>query len=658
MANDANIRAVITAEDRASATIKNFGDNVNKVGTSVSRIGSQIAHVAEIAGGAIVGFGALSIKAFSESEDLIAQTNAVLKSTGEIAGVTADQVTKLATSWQKQTKFSDESVRGAENILLTFTKINKDIFPQTLEAVLNLSTAMHEDLQSASVQVGKALQDPILGITALRRVGVNFNDAQKEVVKNLVETGHQAEAQAIILKELQTEFGGSAVAAGDTFAGSLAKLKNQLNDVQESIGKLLIDALEPYMKQLATYISTHGPQIQAMINTFIDTIKTLTIVLHNHWKEIVGVFVAYKSLKIVAEVTTLFRALGLTLGASRVAMGAMGSESLATGSILARGLTLLGPYALAIGAVGAAGFGLYQVYKNLHKSYQDNLEDVKQTMNWTGRYKGSVDLLTLANDRQKDATAAVKQKVTDLTNTFAQTVPLQETVARKAQAVADAQNNVNNALITYGINSPQWQAAVLNLRQKQDDLNNSQLAELGNNLQIQTLEGQLRTARDELAASTGQLASWQDYLNGKYDVGIKLLGTTKDAINLQVIPAINGLIGKIGQVQQTVGVGIQMTGGGNLQGGVNVQGHRAGGGPITSGTPYMVGERGPEVVIPNQNSNVVPNNKIGSTTNLTVNVGVYAGTDIEKRKLAQSLFSALQDAAGSQNKTVSQLMGM
>ena len=49
-------------------------------------------------------------------------------------------------------------------------------------------------------------------------------------------------------------------------------------------------------------------------------------------------------------------------------------------------------------------------------------------------------------------------------------------------------------------------------------------------------------------------------------------------------------------------------------------GFRAAGGAVTGGTPYVVGERGPELFVPNGSGSIVPNNRMGgSTINLTVN---------------------------------------
>ena len=268
---DANIKAVITAEDRASATLSRFGNKASGMSNVLRRSLKLAAVGVAAAGAAVVAFGVSSVKSYQESEEALTQLNAVLKSTKGVAGVTAKEATNLANSLQKVTKYSDEETLGAENLLLTFTKISKDIFPQATETVLDMSTALGQDLKSSSIQLGKALQDPILGVTALRRVGVNFNDAQKEVIKNLVETGRSAEAQKMILKELQTEFGGSARAAGETFAGKLAILKNQFDEIKESIGKTIVEAITPFVKQLADFVASD--QFQAWLTNLTNWLQ-------------------------------------------------------------------------------------------------------------------------------------------------------------------------------------------------------------------------------------------------------------------------------------------------------------------------------------------------------------------------------------------------
>jgi hypothetical protein len=196
---------------------------------------------------AIGGFLKTSITDAMETQDVVTQLNAVLKSTEGIAGVTAEQVMELGNVFERTTKFSAEATIGGQNLLLTFTNIGKDVFPLATETMLDMSQALKQDLKSSATQLGKALNNPIEGVSALSRVGVQFTKEQKELIKTLQESGRIEEAQAIILKELQTEFGGSAVAAGTTFSGKLEILKNKLGGVTQQIG----DGILPKLTELA-----------------------------------------------------------------------------------------------------------------------------------------------------------------------------------------------------------------------------------------------------------------------------------------------------------------------------------------------------------------------------------------------------------------------
>ena len=186
------------------------------------------------------GFIKDSIAKSGEAQKVNAQLNAVLKSTGGIAGITAGEVQRMAGELSLITTYGKTATVEAANLLLTFTKIGKDVFPDTLAIVQDMSIALKQDLKSSAIQVGKALQDPILGVTALRRVGVNFAKDQVEVIKKMVETGDAAGAQAYILKELQTEFGGSAKAAAETFPGAIAQLNNAFSGLKRGVGDAII----------------------------------------------------------------------------------------------------------------------------------------------------------------------------------------------------------------------------------------------------------------------------------------------------------------------------------------------------------------------------------------------------------------------------------
>ena len=171
-----------------------------------------------------------------EAEGVQAQLAAALVSTGGAAQRNIGQLNAVAASLQKTTVFGDEATNAMQGLLLTFANIKGDVFDQATVAVQNVATALHTDLQSAALQVGKALNDPVLGMTALSRSGIQFSEAQKEAVKAMVETNNIVGAQAIILAELEKQFGGSAVAARDTLGGALKSLGNAWGDLFELSG--------------------------------------------------------------------------------------------------------------------------------------------------------------------------------------------------------------------------------------------------------------------------------------------------------------------------------------------------------------------------------------------------------------------------------------
>lgn len=252
----------------AAEYYKELDKSERKAGTSGKAITSGLASIggAVITGGiAAVSAGLASMGGFmayasgeaKEAENIQTQLNAVLESTGGVAGITAEMANELAANYANLTKFSDEAVLSGENILLTFTNIGDDIFPDATETMLDMSQALGQDLQSSAIQLGKALQDPVLGVNALRRVGVNFNEEQQEVIANLVETGNVAEAQRMIIDELAREFGGSAVAAGKTFEGQWTILQNRMSNVAETVGTALLPILNRLMTDVIMPLIPH-----------------------------------------------------------------------------------------------------------------------------------------------------------------------------------------------------------------------------------------------------------------------------------------------------------------------------------------------------------------------------------------------------------------
>jgi hypothetical protein len=252
---DVPVRLKTTYDDKGTRAAKKDFQGIEK---SAKALGGAI--IAAFGTQQIIEFGRESLNLAREQALAEAQLAQVIESTGNVAGVTADEMRELASRLQDVTNFGDEATISAQALLLTFTNIGGEVLPDATKIVLDMSQALGQDLRTSALQLGKALNDPISGITALTRAGVQFTDEQEELIKSLVETGRTAEAQAVILEELNTQFGGSAAAAREAAGGSVA-LGNAYGDLQEQAGFLLGDILglnDGMENQIAIVDTTSG----------------------------------------------------------------------------------------------------------------------------------------------------------------------------------------------------------------------------------------------------------------------------------------------------------------------------------------------------------------------------------------------------------------
>mgnify|MGYP003673950394 CR=1 FL=1 len=247
------------AMKKAQKGLKKFGKNIEKTGKSMT-MGLTLP---------ILAFGASAVKAFDEQQKAIAQVEAGLKSTGNQVGFTSEQLQKMAADLQKTTLFGDEEIlKGATAQLLTFTNIAGDQFARTQEVALDLATRLDGDLKSASIMLGKALNDPVANLSALSRAGIQFSEEQKATVKAMVKTNNLAGAQTLILNELEKQYGGSAAAAAEAGMGPIQQLMNQFSDITEQIGMRLI----PHIKKLVAWITGLAEKFDALSEEQKDNI--------------------------------------------------------------------------------------------------------------------------------------------------------------------------------------------------------------------------------------------------------------------------------------------------------------------------------------------------------------------------------------------------
>lgn len=239
---------------------------------SVDGMSDKFGKLKALIGGLAIAAGIKGIfGAVTESENAVAQLDARLKSTGNTSGLTRDQLIDLSKELEHISTNGDEAVLSVETLLLTFGNIKGPVFRDATKIVLDMSTALGQDLQTSARQVGLALNDPLLGITKLQKANVTFSDEQKTLIKTLVQTGQAAAAQGVVLDALSVKFGGAAEAAANTFGGALKQLKEAAGDLMEGDGGNLPQMTES-VKSLTAPL--RDPQVQqgfaAMISGLTD----------------------------------------------------------------------------------------------------------------------------------------------------------------------------------------------------------------------------------------------------------------------------------------------------------------------------------------------------------------------------------------------------
>ena len=239
---------------------KAFGDQQSKLGKTLRATGKAAKFAGAALGAGIAAAAAVGVKGLIADEKAMAKVESTLKSTKNAAGVTKDEILNLSNAMQAQTGIGGDVIRTNQSVLLTFTGIRNGvketdkIFDRATRTIVDMSVALDQDMKSSTIQVGKALNDPIKGITALSRVGVQLNDIQIESIRNFTEQGNKMAAQKVILKELETQFGGTANAMGQTAAGQWARAKVALEEVAKAATKALL----PVLTKLADWMNRKG----------------------------------------------------------------------------------------------------------------------------------------------------------------------------------------------------------------------------------------------------------------------------------------------------------------------------------------------------------------------------------------------------------------
>ena len=292
--------------------LKNAQSAIGKIGGGLKNIGKGFM----VAGAATAAIGAIGVKfakAAEEAAKVDAKLASVTKSMG-LFGNQAGQVTQrlegVSQSLMRSTGIDDEKIKSTQALLMTFKEIavtagqTGGSFDRATKAALDLEAVGFGGAEGAAKQLGKALNDPIRGITALTRSGVTFTEVEREKIKALTESGQVLEAQNMILTAVETQVGGTAEA---TKTASMV-MSTAFGEFQEQIGAELL----PLFNQIATTVTdTLGPLAQQLIPIFTSLFEVIAPLFEKLGPILVKVFGALGPLfeTLISAILPLFDAL-------------------------------------------------------------------------------------------------------------------------------------------------------------------------------------------------------------------------------------------------------------------------------------------------------------------------------------------------------------
>jgi hypothetical protein len=255
-------------------TLDNTSRTMSKFGSSVSKSFAKIGKAAAI-GGAAAAAGALALgKAAFSAAEAASTSNARIEQVATSMGLFGDQVGKvsdrlieLANEQARLTGVNQNTIKESQALLLTFSNIAESAdevggaFDRATQLTLDMAAAGFGSATDNAKQLGKALNDPIKGISALARSGVTFTEQQKELIETLVESGDLLAAQDVILTEIENQVGGTAVAT----ANASDRIKVAFSQITEQIGMALLPVFE---KLTGFVLDTVVPGIQKLVDVF------------------------------------------------------------------------------------------------------------------------------------------------------------------------------------------------------------------------------------------------------------------------------------------------------------------------------------------------------------------------------------------------------
>jgi hypothetical protein len=590
---------------QAEKDLVGFSKKIEKFGKGMADVGAKMSLAITAP---IIAFAGAGIKEAQETAVAMGKVSNALAQTGAVAGQTAPQLEKAAAAFETKSLYEADQILGDVTATMArFGKILPANFQAAQQAAVDLAAATGKDLAGAASLVGRALQDPVKGMKALKEVGITLTDAQKKQVAQWMATGDAAKAQAFVLDQINAKVKGAAAAAQET--QPFNKLTDAFKSLAESLGTILL----PFLIQLSNWAVSAAaafqaldPNVQAIVVGFIAVAAA-----------------AGPLLVVVGNLIKLFSGVKVLVQFAAGLLGVATAEGTAATGATAAGIAfraMLGPLALIVGAATA----VYLAWKY----WPQIVQIVKDVWNAVSTYLGP---------KLRAVFDALMVPIRGVVNAFKwmqDKVVGHSYVPDMVDGIAAEMKRLPKVMVEPAQRATEEVTALFDEMSKIDwipevgfvaagptevtDKTVKGLAELGK-INEDTTAKMADQWRDMANSAVGSMRSMVDaFKSGDILGGIQ---TLLNAV-LDVLKALKG-IGIIGG-----GAGATTASAG-ARGGFG--GARALGGPVVPGKSYMVGENGPEFFSTKRRGFIHPSGREGQQARVMVVPSPYFDVVVDRR---------------------------
>jgi hypothetical protein len=267
-----------------SADVTGWTGGLNKALSSLTAFKAAAIGGLAATAGAMAALAIKGTKEFYRQDRQLKRIGGLLKASDSISGLTSKAIAEDAAKMSRAFAMTEDDVMKLQARMLSFPNIGKKMVGRATAGAINMAAGLGKDPASMATALARALQDPIRGITLLKRHIGAFTEGEKEAIRNAVMMNDVFKAQEVIMAKVETRFSGVA----EAMVTPWERIQAAWPEVLEGIGKVVTMTvnLADNSKSVADTIRGWGKEMQLQAPGIATFGKVLWTEIKSAWNNV------------------------------------------------------------------------------------------------------------------------------------------------------------------------------------------------------------------------------------------------------------------------------------------------------------------------------------------------------------------------------------